>query len=49
MQMLFATLHESVPGTSRTARDVRLESAKWAKADIDQIAVTNRDFIVYTP
>jgi len=27
-------------GTSRTSRDVRLESAKWAKADIDQIVVT---------
>jgi hypothetical protein len=25
-------------GTSRTSRDVRLESAKWAKADIDQVA-----------
>jgi hypothetical protein len=22
-------------GTSRTSRDVRLESAKWARADID--------------
>jgi hypothetical protein len=32
-------------GTSRTSRDVRLESANWAKADIDQVAVTNRDFI----
>src|SRR2546421_9960716 len=36
-------------GTSRTTRDVRLESAKWAKADIDQIAVTNRDFISTRP
>jgi hypothetical protein len=26
-------------GTSRTSRDVRLESAKWGKADIDQVAV----------
>src|SRR5262245_45784959 len=34
-------VHESVPGTSRTPRDVRLESAKWGKADIDQVAVTN--------
>jgi hypothetical protein len=25
-------------GTSRTSRDARLESAKWAKADIDQVA-----------
>jgi hypothetical protein len=29
-------------GTSRTSGDVRLESAKWAKADIDQVAVTDR-------
>jgi hypothetical protein len=27
-------------GTSRTSGDVRLESAKWAKADIDEVAVT---------
>jgi hypothetical protein len=25
----------SLHGTSRTSRDVRLESAKWTKADID--------------
>jgi hypothetical protein len=25
-------------GTSRTLGEVRLESAKWAKADIDQVA-----------
>src|SRR5262245_25813272 len=25
-------------GTSRTSRDVRLESAKWAKADIGQVS-----------
>src|SRR6516165_8774364 len=30
-------------GTSRTSRNVRLESAKWAKADFDQVAV--RDFM----
>jgi hypothetical protein len=30
------------PFTSRTSRNVRLESTKWAKADIDQVAV--RDF-----
>src|SRR6478735_6980716 len=30
-------------GTSRTSADVRLESAKWGKADIYQVAVTNRD------
>jgi hypothetical protein len=35
----------SLPGTSRTSGDVLLESAKWAKADIDQVAVTNRDFM----
>ena len=29
----------------RTSGDVRLESAKRAKADIDQVAVTNRDFM----
>ena len=29
-------------GTSRTSRDVRLESAKWTKADIDQVAVDKR-------
>jgi len=28
-------------GTSRTSRDVRPESAKWAEADTDQVAVTN--------
>jgi hypothetical protein len=29
----------ALPGTSLTSRDVRLESAKRANADIDQIAV----------
>ena len=29
-------------GTSRTSRDARLESGKRAKADIDQVAVTDR-------
>src|SRR5262249_30776412 len=28
------------PSHSRTSRNVRLESANWAKADIDQVAVT---------
>jgi len=32
-------------GTSLTSRDVRLESATWAKAEIDQIAVANCDFM----
>src|SRR5262245_64460109 len=36
-------------GTSRTSVHVRLESAKRAKADIDQIAVTNRDFMSTRP
>src|SRR5262245_6689959 len=36
-------------GTSRTSRDVRLGSANWAKADIDKIAVTNRDFMSTRP
>jgi hypothetical protein len=35
--------------TSPTSRDVRLESAKWAKADIEQVAVTNRDFVSTCP
>jgi hypothetical protein len=30
----------SANGTSRTSGDVRLESAKWAKADIDQVALS---------
>ena len=30
-------LHMSAHGTKRTSGDVRLESAKWAKADIDQV------------
>ena len=33
--MLFAAVHESAAGTSRTSRDVRVESAKWTKADIE--------------
>jgi len=36
-------------GTSRTSRDVRLESAKGANADIDQIAVANCDFMSTHP
>jgi hypothetical protein len=28
-------------GTSRTSEHVRLESAKWAKADIEQVAVAD--------
>ena len=49
VRMSFAALHESVVGTSRTSGDVRLESAKWGKADIDQVAVTNRDFMSTRP
>ena len=26
-----------------TSQDVRLESAKWGKADLDLVAVTNRN------
>jgi len=33
-----AAVHESGYGTSRTSGDVRLESAKWNKADIDWVA-----------
>ena len=36
-------------GTTRTSRDVRVESAKWAKADIDQVAVANRAFMSTRP
>jgi ATP dependent DNA ligase domain len=32
-------------GTNRTSGYVRLESAEWAKADIEQVAVTNPDFM----
>ena len=31
------------PQTSRTSQDVRLKSAKWGKADLDQVAVTSRN------
>jgi hypothetical protein len=39
----------SANGTSRTLGDVRLEAANWAKADIDQVRVTNRDFMRARP
>jgi hypothetical protein len=42
-------VHESGNGTSRTSQDVRLESAKWGKADLDQVAVTNRNFMNTRP
>src|SRR5262245_59542172 len=32
--------------TYRTSGDVRLESVKWVKADIDKVAVTNRDALI---
>jgi hypothetical protein len=35
-------------GTSRASRNVRLESAKWARADIDQVVVTDSRFYEYT-
>jgi hypothetical protein len=36
-------------GTSRTCHEVRLESAKRFKADIDQPALTYREFISTRP
>jgi hypothetical protein len=42
---LLLHLLTSLHGTSRTSGDVRRESAKWAEADIDQVAVANRDFM----
>jgi hypothetical protein len=36
-------------GTFRTSQDVRLELAKWGKADLDQVAVTNRNFMSTRP
>jgi hypothetical protein len=47
--MPFAAVHESGYGTSRTSGDVRPKSAKWAEPDIDQVAVTNRDFMSTRP
>src|SRR5258708_6058792 len=44
-----ANSEPSTHGTFRTSQDVRLESAKWANADIDQVAVTNRNFISTRP
>jgi hypothetical protein len=49
MRASFVAMHESPIGTSRTSGDVRLESAKWTKADIDQVVVANRDFITARP
>jgi hypothetical protein len=43
--VLFAAVHESGVGTSRSSGDVRPEPARWAKPDIDQVAVTHRDFM----
>jgi hypothetical protein len=45
----FAAVHESRCGTSRASRDVRLESAKWEKADIDQVAINQPRFYESTP
>ena len=45
----FAATHESGNGTSRTSGNVRLGSAKWAKADINPVAVTNRDLMSTRP
>jgi len=38
-----ANSEPSTHGTSRTSRDARLGSAKCAKADIGQVAATNRN------
>jgi hypothetical protein len=38
----FAAAREDAIGTSRTSGDVRLESAKWGKADIDPSALIGR-------
>ena len=35
----------SAPGTSRTSQDVRLKSAKWGKADLDQVVITTCNFM----
>src|SRR6516162_2159587 len=32
-------------GTSRTSGTVRFESAKWCQSGLDQVAVSNRDFM----
>jgi hypothetical protein len=48
MQVLLHLLTAGV-GTFRTSQDVRLESAKWGKADLDQVAVTNRNFMSTRP
>jgi hypothetical protein len=39
----------SAVGTSRTSEDVRRESAKRSKADIDHAALTYRDFMSTRP
>jgi hypothetical protein len=48
-QIPLASRAPSIHGTSRTSRDVRLESEKWAKADVDQVAVTNPVFMSTRP
>ena len=44
-----AATAQTASGTSRTSQDVRLQSAKWGKADLDQVAVTNRNFMSTRP
>jgi hypothetical protein len=44
-----ANSEPSTHGTSRTCHEVRLESAKRFKADMDQPALTYRDFISTRP
>ena len=40
---------DSENGTFRTSQDVRLKMAKLGKADLDQVAVTNRNFMSARP
>ena len=47
--MLFSAAQNDAIGTFRTSQDVRLESAKWGKADLDQVAVANCDFMSTRP
>jgi hypothetical protein len=43
VKKVLANSEPSTHGTCRTSGNVWLESATWAKAHIDQFAVTNRD------
>src|SRR5262249_30127 len=41
-RMLVSALHMSLPGTSQLPGDVRLESAKWDKADVEPTSPSDR-------